>query len=448
MDGMILSSLSDGTRSWVQDQGSTSATWGSINGLLTDQTDLSTELSNKVNNSRVLTDVPAGAVFTDTVYDDTAILARVTQNETNLVGVHKNVEEVICSTTTTLRDFFATENLSGRHIKFILVPGIQHEIDLTITTSPNWNGGGLTIKDSLLMFYSQNYNIGQGQIKITYTSTANYFWCENDQGLYFDSIDITLNGGKSAELNLFSKNNIRIRWSNINSLTTNETAKIYTQGGLIETNDSTFTSSYFSLYDMSKLHFTGTTTLNSGNLKLPFLEMYNNSYMNVAGGLILNCGAQTNIIAMNEFSKMDYTGGGSITFNNPPTTNSVFLQSGAVFDSINASWGLAPITTKTNVPEGVIADNYGTLFLILSTTQSIYNRLSDFQAPGANQKMIATKEYVDSVVIPGIGGTTASRPKTPALYTQYWDTTINKLVIFTGTGLGGDVWKDALGAIS
>ena len=54
--------------------------WGSIAGTLSDQTDLQNALDSKVNGSQVLTNVPENAVFTDTVYDDTAIQAQVDLN--------------------------------------------------------------------------------------------------------------------------------------------------------------------------------------------------------------------------------------------------------------------------------------------------------------------------------------------------------------------------------
>jgi len=63
--------------------------WGTVTGDILTQTDLQTILNNKVNNSQVLTDVPAGALFTDTVYDDTTLAGRVTQNETD-IGLKQN----------------------------------------------------------------------------------------------------------------------------------------------------------------------------------------------------------------------------------------------------------------------------------------------------------------------------------------------------------------------
>jgi len=56
--------------SWILQGAGGSTSWGSIAGTLADQTDLKSALDDKVDDSQVLTDVPAGAVFTDTVYDD------------------------------------------------------------------------------------------------------------------------------------------------------------------------------------------------------------------------------------------------------------------------------------------------------------------------------------------------------------------------------------------
>jgi len=48
--------------------------WGAILGDITTQVDLQNSFDGKVDDSQVLTNVPAGAVFTDTVYDDSDVL--------------------------------------------------------------------------------------------------------------------------------------------------------------------------------------------------------------------------------------------------------------------------------------------------------------------------------------------------------------------------------------
>lgn len=42
-----------------------------------------------------------------------------------------------------------------------------------------------------------------------------------------------------------------------------------------------------------------------------------------------------------------------------------------------------------------------------------------------------------------IGGTTRNRPTNPALFSPFWDTTLNKVIYFHGRG----VWRDAMGTI-
>ena len=49
--------------------------------------------AEKVNNHTVETDVPAGAVFTDTIYDDTALSNRVSTNETNIANLDTRVSQ-------------------------------------------------------------------------------------------------------------------------------------------------------------------------------------------------------------------------------------------------------------------------------------------------------------------------------------------------------------------
>ena len=84
---------------WVQvDASASAATWGTITGTLSSQTDLQSALDGKVDDSQVLTDVPAGAVFTDTVYDDTAIQAEVDLN-TAKTGVTTQISNVVEDTT-------------------------------------------------------------------------------------------------------------------------------------------------------------------------------------------------------------------------------------------------------------------------------------------------------------------------------------------------------------
>lgn len=41
-----------------------------------------------------------------------------------------------------------------------------------------------------------------------------------------------------------------------------------------------------------------------------------------------------------------------------------------------------------------------------------------------------------------LGGTTAERPTSPSLYEKYWDTTLSKLITWTGSN-----WMDSMGTI-
>lgn len=52
-----------------------------------DITSIELSLDGKVDDAQVLTNVPAGALFTDTIYDDTALDARVTQNESDITAL-------------------------------------------------------------------------------------------------------------------------------------------------------------------------------------------------------------------------------------------------------------------------------------------------------------------------------------------------------------------------
>ena len=54
-----------------------------------DDTAIQTALDGKVDDSQVLTDVPEGAVFTDTVYDDTAIQAEISNHVSDTENPHQ-----------------------------------------------------------------------------------------------------------------------------------------------------------------------------------------------------------------------------------------------------------------------------------------------------------------------------------------------------------------------
>ncbi len=78
------------------ESGSTTAAWGSVTGTLSAQTDLQTALDGKVDDAQVLTNVPPGAVFTDTVYNDTTIQAAVALNTAKVTDVaHPLVETAV-----------------------------------------------------------------------------------------------------------------------------------------------------------------------------------------------------------------------------------------------------------------------------------------------------------------------------------------------------------------
>jgi len=65
-------------------------------------TGLQTALDGKVDDSQVLTDVPSGAVFTDTVYDSTAIDAAVALNTAKVTNVTTNLSTTTTATTNTV----------------------------------------------------------------------------------------------------------------------------------------------------------------------------------------------------------------------------------------------------------------------------------------------------------------------------------------------------------
>lgn len=89
------------TQEWInaQQSGSGGGTWGSITGNLADQTDLQNALDGKVDDAQVLTDVPLGAVFTDTIYTHPAehAIAEITGLQTALDEKHNIADGHILS---------------------------------------------------------------------------------------------------------------------------------------------------------------------------------------------------------------------------------------------------------------------------------------------------------------------------------------------------------------
>jgi len=96
-DGDWVRRVTAGVGTWsAASAGGGGGTWGSITGTLSDQTDLQNELDGKVDDSQVQTDVPLGALFTDTIYDDTAIQGVVAINTLKVSDVaHPLVETAV-----------------------------------------------------------------------------------------------------------------------------------------------------------------------------------------------------------------------------------------------------------------------------------------------------------------------------------------------------------------
>jgi hypothetical protein len=97
-DGQILTY--DTTNGWQAQnapEGGVVA-WGDLTGTLSNQTDLQSALDGKVDDGQVLTNVPAGALFTDTntVYNDTTIQAEVDLNTAKVSNIaHPLVETAV-----------------------------------------------------------------------------------------------------------------------------------------------------------------------------------------------------------------------------------------------------------------------------------------------------------------------------------------------------------------
>ena len=104
--------------------GSGSTDWGDINGTLSNQTDLQSALNSKVDDSQLLTNVPAGAIFTDTN-------TQLSKNDIDNMGINAGLLDGIDSTG------FATSNqgiLADSSLQNITAEDIQDLSNVNITS--------------------------------------------------------------------------------------------------------------------------------------------------------------------------------------------------------------------------------------------------------------------------------------------------------------------------
>ena len=106
----VVASLTAGTNVTIAVDGTIAATDTNTvythpaNHAISVITGLQTALDDKVDDSQVLTNVPSGALFTDTVYDDTAIQAAVSLNTAKVTNVDHPLVETAVPTGAVFTD--------------------------------------------------------------------------------------------------------------------------------------------------------------------------------------------------------------------------------------------------------------------------------------------------------------------------------------------------------
>jgi len=109
------------------------ATWGAIIGVLSAQTDLQAALDAKVDDSQVLTNVPAGAVFTDTLYthpNHSGDVTSVADGPTTIV----NQAVTLAKMANMLTGRFLGRNTAGTGVPEVLSPTVATAL-LNVFTS-------------------------------------------------------------------------------------------------------------------------------------------------------------------------------------------------------------------------------------------------------------------------------------------------------------------------
>lgn len=154
--------------------GAGSANWGSIGGDISLQTDLINALAGKVDSDDVKTSVPAGAVFTDTIYDDTTIktdiakkvdksdLTVLTEEEINLmlkrIGELDPSSPEAITTKDIIVDGKLIEVAPFSHLELVDGRIINFNLDNTPVSAFDWPDKLLEIDRTInnITFYSED----------------------------------------------------------------------------------------------------------------------------------------------------------------------------------------------------------------------------------------------------------------------------------------------------
>ena len=136
-------------------------------------TGLQTALDGKVDDSQVLTNVPSGALFTDTAYDDTSIQAAVSLNTAKVTNVSHPLVETAVPVGAVFTDTDTVYTHPANH-PISVITGLQTALDGKVDDSQvltNVPSGALFTDTDTDTVYT--HPSGDGNLHVPATSTTN-----------------------------------------------------------------------------------------------------------------------------------------------------------------------------------------------------------------------------------------------------------------------------------
>lgn len=185
ISGQVLSSTTGGVRSWVN----TVAGGGDMSTGIYD-TNLNNIVDNAelVNGLSVQTSVPPGAIFTDTIYDDTAVYTAIGLKEDSL-GNPGTDGWVLSSTTGGARSW-TPANVGVTNLSYVAAP-TEGEIESStganaiIPLADVTNAGLLTPAEKVLLGNTSGINTGDTTADLAYTASPTNGVVTNTEGTGF-----------------------------------------------------------------------------------------------------------------------------------------------------------------------------------------------------------------------------------------------------------------------
>ena len=160
--------------------------------------------AEKVNNHTVETDVPVGAVFTDTVYDDTALSDRVSTNETNIATLQTSLDGKLDKAGDTMTGVL---KMDAQMVEFKRTDPSQNQFILGYGTDGvgQWSMGRLTVGSDKVTIWNNTTSTDtyvslrpDGEIGLGSEGT-DVMTISNANGAVFDKVPSSNNGPVGSE---------------------------------------------------------------------------------------------------------------------------------------------------------------------------------------------------------------------------------------------------------